>query len=304
MSIVDSVQSIIDAMGALGRHIPGKAMLDYLGCVVKRVLEPQLNRYEAYQEARTQEALFTKYPLKRIEFCQKVLSGHPEGIPEVSMQTFENLLKIGERAQAFLQADKKAEAVAGDGIDDVEWLSRFVDEAGYVTDERLQEVFGRLLKEKIVRPGAVNKRVLRILCDIDASELDTIQKYMSCFVGEGIATSIMSKFDFGLDMMLELQNIGLMSIVTPATPFEEIYTCEDISPEKNVIEAKGWRFVFSNIKEPFKTQIPSYVLTKEGKIVYGLVALPMREDVANHYLGLFRNDCGDRAEVALERVEM
>lgn len=300
----DIIQKIKESMNALTSLVPGKALLDYMGCVMKRVIEPQLHRYEAFQDAKTQQKLFAEFPLKRIEFCQKILSEHPDGIPAVSMQSFENLMRIGVSANAFLRAEKGADAIVDNRIVDEEWLNRFVDEAGYVSNERLQEVFGRLLKEKITHPDAVNKRVLKILCSIDADELDIIQKYISCFVGDGIATSIMSEFDFGLNMMLELQNIGLVNIVVSARLFEEIYVTEDITRENNVIEAKGFRFVFSNVKEPFKTHIPSYVLTKEGKIIYNLIAVPMQEEVAQHYLKLYKQDCGEKATVTLEKCEV
>lgn len=292
----------VDRLGTLTELIPGHAVMSYLGCVCKRLIEPYLVRYETFQAAKTQQAVFNKYPLKRLEFCRDLMSSQSVILSEAAEQALDNLLKIGEKAESFIRGDEQCKNISVDKDIDLEWMNRFVDGAGYVSDDKLQELCGRLLKEKMVRPHAVNKRVMDIIFNIDASELDTIQNYMSCFVGDAIAADIMVEFDFGLNMMLELQNIGLMSIVNAPTVFNDIYSTEDITPAKNIIVAKGYNFVFSDITEPFTVEIKSYTLTKEDKIVYNLLSAPMREDVALFYLKKYKAACVDKATVKLVKT--
>ena len=111
-------------------------------------------------------------------------------------------LKISGKRQFAKKWTRTKNTPTSECVPDDEWLNRFVDDAKYVSDEHLQQVFGRLLKEKIFNPQGVNKRVLRILRDLDASELGTIQEYMSCFLQDAIPTAVMDDFEFGLNMLV------------------------------------------------------------------------------------------------------
>lgn len=111
-------------------------------------------------------------------------------------------------------------------------MNRFIDNAIYVSDENLQECWGRLLKEKLFNPNSVNKRVLNIISNLNAQELKTIQKYMSCFLDEAIPTQVMTNTEFGLEMLIELQNLGLVGLVNSPNPFHVIEKIYNIDAKK------------------------------------------------------------------------
>lgn len=96
--------------------------------------------------AKTQEKLFRDYPLKRIEILKELSADNPM-IPEASLEGFENAFKVAEYCLKFINGDESKSFV--DSPLDQEWFYRFVDEAEYISDEKLQQLFGRLLKEKI-----------------------------------------------------------------------------------------------------------------------------------------------------------
>ena len=166
-------KAIVEGLKPLGGLISGKDIIDYAGTCIKRIVEPYIVRHELNAAIKTQELLYANHPLARIETLQSLSEKNPSVIPDVSKESLENAFKIAEYALAFINGDQK-NAPTSECVPDDEWLNRFVDDAKYVSDEHLQQVFGRLLKEKIFNPQGVNKRVLRILRDIDASELGTI----------------------------------------------------------------------------------------------------------------------------------
>lgn len=294
-------KAFVDGIKPIGGLIPGKAIVDYVGTCIKRIVEPYLVRHELNAAIKTQELLYDKHPLARIEVLQSLSEKNPSVIPDVSKESLENAFKIGEDALSFINGDLK-NAPTSECLPNDEWLNRFVDDAKYVSDEQLQMVFGRLLKEKIFNPLGVNKRVLKIVRDIDASEFGTIQEYMSCFLQDAIPTSVMDEFDFGLDMLVELQNIGLVNLVNAPDAFHSIQKTYNINGNGCTIDMKGYQFVFTEVKEPFDVNFDSYLLTKEGVVVYNLMTEPMREDVMGMYKRIFSEGCVGKASMEVRKL--
>lgn len=299
--LVYYTQKLVDGLKPLADLIPGRGILNYFGKCFGRLIEPYLKRHELIQDAKTQEKLFTDYPINRINQCCEWIRENHSMIPNVSVEAFENVIKIGQYALAYTNGDKE-NARKVESLPDDEWMNRFIDNAKYVSDENLQEFWGRLLKEKLFDPFNVNKRVLNIISNLDAQELKTIQKYMSCFLDEAIPTQVMTNTDFGLEMLVELQNLGLVGLINSPNPFQVIEKIYNIDIKNDTLYSKGYKFVFSGIVEPFEMSVPSYFLTKEGIVVYNLIEEPMREDMVSLYKTLFENSCKDKAVLTIEKI--
>lgn len=107
--------------------------------------------------------------------------------------------------------------------------------------------------------------MLNIIPNIDASELETIQQYMSCFLGDDIPTDVVDEFDFALDMLLEMQNIGLVNFVYAPDAVKIIRKSYPISRNENTIDFKGGQFVFSEINDSFEISFDSNLLQRKDK---------------------------------------
>jgi hypothetical protein len=210
-----------------------------------------------------------------------------------------NALTIGIFSQDYINAESESKC---DKNIDEEWLNRFIDEAKYVSDEKLQQLFARLLKEKIYNPDAVNKRVINIIKNIDASELETIQTYMTYFVEGALSSAIVSKMPSSIDGLTNLSNIGLMNfIAAPVQSQVEIHI--DITPTMNEINVKGYDFIFNGVKSEFCITFDSpYILTKEGRAVYDIITVPMPTDVCEVYKQVFKSQCNGKCIMEIKKT--
>ena len=295
-ALLQYTTALVEGVKPLSELIPGKAMVNYVGNCIKRFIEPYLIRHEAYQEAKTQQLIVEKYPLQRIEITQELMNRQANCIPDVAKDAFVNAMKIGDMALGYINADSTTKEMRNLSFDN-DWMNMFINEAQYVSDDNLQQVFARLLKEKICNPDAVNKRALNIIRNIDSAELETIKMYMSCFIDDYIPTDIMHKFKFGIDMMMTLQNIGLASLNNAPDAIHYISKTFNVTNEENVIEAKGYEFVFEKVSEKFEFSFPVYFLTKEGRVIYEMLDIPMREDVMEMYKEIFSKNCIGKADL-------
>lgn len=289
---------LVKGLKPLSDLVPGKALLHYMGSCLKRIIDPYLIRHQAYQNAKTQQMLIDEFPLKRIEITQEIINQQANFIPDVAKEAFENAMKIGNMALGYINASSNTNDIHCQSYDK-DWMNMYIDEAKYVSDNNLQQIFARLLMEKICNPNVVNKRVLNIIRNIDSSELETIEMYMSCFIDDYIPIDIMHKFDFGIEMMMTLQNIGVVSLNNAPDISHYISRTYNISPNENVIQAKGYSFIFDNVVEKFEIDIPSYFLTKEGRIIYKMINVPMREDVVEMYKEIFLIRCKGKADLTI-----
>jgi hypothetical protein len=270
--------------------------------VFKRLVEPYIIRYEHLQQAKTDQMLFDRFSLEKVKVYTQYIGENFEKLPECVREELANLLEIGKLTSQYIAADKEYPKDANFNLKQDEWLNRFIDEAKYVSDEQLQQAFARLLKEKIYNSDAVNKRVLDILKNIDASELKTINQYMSYFVGGAIPTSIIVDIDTDLSWLLELQNLGLIHIISSSNILYTIDRTYRLSTSDNKIEANGVCFVFNNVQRSFNISIPSYFLTKEGEVFCRIVSSKMPDNVIEFYADVFEHACQGKATLTVEKL--
>ena len=67
-------------------------------------------------------------------------------------------------------------------------------------------------------------------------------------------------------------------------------------------EMRGYQFVFSEVKEPFNVNFDSYLLTKEGVVIYNLMTEPMREDIMRMYKRIFSEGCRGKASMEVRKL--
>ena len=125
---------LVKGLKPLSDLVPGKALLHYMGSCLRRIIEPYLIRHEAYQDAKTQQMLIEKFPLKRIEITQGIISQQANFIPDVAKEAFENTMKIGNMALGYINASSNTNDFHNQSFDK-DWMNMFIDEAQYVSDK-------------------------------------------------------------------------------------------------------------------------------------------------------------------------
>lgn len=61
----------------------------------------------------------------------------------------------------------------------LEWLERFMDSAGFVSEEQVQQIWGKILAKEFERPGSTPHNMVRILSEITPKHAEAFQKICS-----------------------------------------------------------------------------------------------------------------------------
>lgn len=108
------------------------------------------------------------------------------------------------------------EALSGDGeaapdtsVND-DWLYRWRDYTGEVSDADLQKIWGRLLAGEVKAPGTYSLRTLDFLRNLSQEEAALIAKVASIVIGGFIWRPENGIYPFAFQQMLQLQEMGIL----------------------------------------------------------------------------------------------
>lgn len=158
-------------------------------------------------------------------------------------------------------------------VDD-DWLFRWRDNASQVSNDQLQNLWGRVLAGEIKGPGSYSLRTLEFLKNLSQQEAKAIAK-LSQFAIEGAiyrgANEILEKCGVTFDFLLNMQQLGVISGV------EAIgvnINWKSVDPSKFVRSLISNSMVLiASGDDPKQTiSMPSYVLTAIGGQVLSLGA--------------------------------
>jgi hypothetical protein len=90
-----------------------------------------------------------------------------------------------------------------------EWVRRFLDDAGAVSDGVLQEVYARVLAGESAKPGSCSLRTLRALRYMDRRTADNFGTLLSSVVGYEFLPKLLKK-TVSFDIMRDLNDAGLL----------------------------------------------------------------------------------------------
>lgn len=283
--------------------IPARALANYVGTCCKRLIEPYILTYEARQEAKRQQELFKDYPLNRIEMCEAMVQSNTLMLPEVTMESFDNAMKIGEFCLGYIIGDKERLTDANCKPIDDEWLNRFIDNAKYVSNEDLQRVRGRLLKEKICNPEKVNKRVLNFLCNLDLNELKTIEENLSYFKLGVVPTDALLNNDVLLNIIIRLMGLGLVYTYASASHNFAITSTILFKPEDPILLLGDYELKIIGLDKEIPVEYSGYHLSTEGEIICGLIDQPLPQVILDTFTGMVKKKVGENYEVEVRKVK-
>lgn len=268
---------------------------------LKHVLAPFKPLYDAWVDeqkkdyaAKKEQERLKDNKLELLKFAAELAKNVDGKYPESVSAHCQNLMKIAKFTTEFINDDEKPE----EWKDDDEWVERFFQEAQFVTDEELQKLWARLMKEKLYRPSMVNKRVVYMVRDMDGDDLQFVSRSMKYFVEDSIPRELLMGVGTLSSDIIQLAELGL---VLPLEVDRE-QTIDDVKEGESVeIPLKGYDMKLKKIGETDNNKFcfSGFSLTQEGKVVYNLIQDRLTEEEAQKYLEFFTKTYKDQYEVTL-----
>lgn len=234
--------------------------------------------------------------LELLKFAAELAKNENGNYPESVSAHCRNLMKIAQFTTKFINDKETAE----EWKDDDEWVERFFQEAQFVTDEDLQKLWARLLKEKLYKPSAVNKRVVYMVRDMDWDDLQFVSRTMKYFVEDSIPRGLLMKIGSMGSDIIQLAELGfvLQLEVDRKQIINDVKTGETV-----VIPLKGYNMKLKKIgdKEFNEFCFSGFALTQEGLVIYNLIQDQLTEEEAQKYEEYFTEIYKNQYEVTLEK---
>lgn len=268
---------------------------------MKHVLAPFKPLYDAWVNeqvkdyaAKRKQKRVTDNKLELLKFAVELAKNDDGKYPDSISAHCQNLMTIAEFTKKFISSDEQSE----EWKDDDEWIERYFQEAQFVSDETLQKLWARLLKEKLYRPSMVNKRVVYIVRDMDRDDLLFVSRTMKYFVEDSIPKELLMKIGTMKSDIIQLAELGLV------IPLEitKTQTIKDVKTDDSVeIPLKGY---ILNLKKKVDMDdntysFPGYALTQEGKVIYNLIQDRLTEEEVQKYVKFFTETYKEQFEVTL-----
>lgn len=184
------------------------------------------------------------------------------------MRKQQNIEAIVDKAYEELQNETE---VSSEPIDD-DWIVRFFNSVADVSNEKLREIWGKILAGEIRKPGNSSFRTLDTLRNISFSEACLIEKLAICvlYFGENVVIpryqSLLRLFDIETQDLLLLYDAGIINLTNLGLGLPEGATQESI--RNNQIAG-----VISMTLETARTfKIDVYSITETGKEILSIIS--------------------------------
>ena len=140
-----------------------------------------------------------------------------------------------------------------------DWVSKFWDDAGLVSDEMLQELYARVLTREAASPGACSVRTLRVMRYLDRPTADLFGRLLTVTFDDRWVPNrpkILETFGVPYSAILDLDDAGLIS-ATPASL--------KLSHPQPITFFRHGQFVIRVDNGAHLEQIAQFALTKSGR---------------------------------------
>lgn len=165
-----------------------------------------------------------------------------------------NVEEIAAKAQKYLPPSVSAEPV------DEDWAFEFFEECQDTGNDRLQELWAKLLAAEVASPGACSKRTLKIVRSMAKAEAEAFTRLCACVLESGTALFVVpTQFyyvpEIGLDVTIlhELEALGVLTVSQRVN-----MALEPTGGHINYFGRQFW------LTSPTKASIPYMALTARG----------------------------------------
>ena len=216
-----------------------------------------------------------------------------------------NFLSIAKKADEICLSSKSSEEDASNGNAtndfsedstsyDFDWFIRFFDSAGNVSNEKMQQLWSRLLAGKINRTGSFSLRSIETLYNMSQSEAELFRIAASISLTEyggsriiyrseydDFATSeieINEKYGLGAEEFSILEECGLLSSLKQESYSTTIEGCTGIYTDNIILTfEKNNNFDYNENEEPI-FEYNSYMLTQTALQLLPIIQAESNDD--------------------------
>lgn len=254
-----------------------KRLLDAALFGIRRYVEPYYLAHEEKVKAKSELEVFRRSPLRQLEFAQKFMKNAGGRFPEDAVLELKNIYGVIRSAVGCADAAPCGDAIYSEA-EDKEWYSRFFDEAKYISDAELQEVWGRLLTERMSHPEGVNNRVLYFIRDLDKREIEVIRRSMRVFLDDDFTPNNVSSLIDGMSTDIPAL-LSLRVIYMDGNPISPLVVSFDLT-KQTVIEGHGYDFKMVPIGDISDIHVTCCALTPEGQVLSRLCVSDLTREEA------------------------
>ncbi len=203
-----------------------------------------------------------------------------------------NVENVTANAVEELLSDPEIENLSNDEPIDPDWTARFFETVENVSEEQMQQLWGKVLAGEVKRPKSFSLRTLETLKNISSAEAEIFVKFCNvsvktisaCFVPNfDNFKSLQSNYSISYSDCLLMEEIGLLQIKQ-----NSLIIFGSLNKDKKVylFYAKNL-FVITAKEEIPNADIKAIHFTKVGEELLGLVNINFDEEVANWILTPF-----------------
>ena len=130
---------------------------------------------------------------------------------KTTIKKLKNQKSIADQAVSNAKEGTVFDASSGVNHD---WLERFMDSAGFVSEEQVQQMWGKVLAKEFEKPGSTPHNMVRILSEITSKHAEAFQKICSMKRLQFLpmVTEVLKRFEVILlfPMKVTKQNFALL----------------------------------------------------------------------------------------------
>ncbi|MGL5039614.1 MAG: DUF2806 domain-containing protein [Aeromonas sp.] len=146
-------------------------------------------------------------------------------------------------------------------IDD-DWLFRWRDYAGDVSNDTMQTLWGRILAGEVKSPGSFSMRTLDFLRNLSQEEAKSIEHLMQFAITEFIWRD--DSLEVSFSMLMHFQDLGVISGVE-ALGLTNTWKSNNQSSFVKALTSHGKAIIIKHDDPQKKLELPVYLLTTTGK---------------------------------------
>ena len=163
-----------------------------------------------------------------------------------------------------------------------DWVTRFFDIAQDISDETMQDLWGRILADEVKRPKSYSFRTLDVLRNITREEAELFEKAAQYVLYDGSYYLYNFSGKANENMPIEYENVARLieiGLIQPGSSVTQNYYCDETSTNTAYLfYGKKYVALIEITPELKKVSFPIYSLTRAGVELYHLI--PFIPDLA------------------------
>ena len=232
-------------------------------------------------------AIFLRKNTATQEF-EKIKAGKFQEVADELLESGKMTYTEFYKANNFLSVAKKADRIYADmkhndeaNIEhNFDWFMRFYEVVGNISDEKVQDIWARIMAGEINKPNSYSLKTIDILKNIGKQEAELFSNILSCCVSTGFNVFLPNYDEYLEKCGIIYSQIMLLSEIDLIYNDASIVWNVSASNQEKILFVNNRRIVTLKSKndDVIKIQIKQFPLTEVGKELATLVASTLSDD--------------------------